>query len=518
MKGGRSAVGISIVVLVIFVVSGSSLFPGAGSSASAAATRASGASPSPPLASMFIGRGLATGQPSPYCNVGEFANLTPVTVTNPYNVLCYTPQDLRTAYDFPNYLDGTGQTIVIVDPFGSPTVQADLNAFDTAFHIPRTTIQVVCEGGVCPVFNASDPIQVGATSEIDEDTQWAHAMAPGAHIVLFVARSDDDLSLEQAALGAVVMFPHSIVSQSFGDFEPDMTDGTCFLLTDTPNGVCSPAYVRETLATGETAYELAAREGTTVFAGSGDWGADNSPFGYTAANPLYPASSPWVTAVGGTMGLPYYFGTIPSCGASPTCSTGLVNFLNTPSCQLNTATPTATARCTPVGYGDEQVWNEPAFDVASGGAPSAFFGVPPYQRGLALTARTTPDVSFNAAGDGGVFIYWSLGGAGPGFYDAFGTSQGSPCWAGIAALADQLAALEHRGSIGFINPALYEIGNSPGLYHRDFHDITVGDNIVAGSPDNVGYNAGPGWDGATGWGTPDVANLVPDLVALSGNY
>jgi subtilase family serine protease len=445
------------------------------------------------LTAVFDSRYRPSPQPSPYCNIGS--------ATGPFVIMCYTPQDVKTAYNYPSHLDGSGQTIVIVDAFGSPTVQSDLDTFDQAFGLPSTTIQIACENNSCPVFNSSNADQVGWTQEIALDTQYAHAMAPGAHIVLFVATSDDDLVLEQAVQQAVNMFPHSIISQSFGDPELD-------LLT-------APAtYVHAVLTTGEAAYEQAAREGITVFASAGDWGADNSPFGFTSASPGYPSSSPWVTAVGGTMGNPYYLGAIPSC-TGRTCSTGLVAFLNTPSCQLNTPTPTATASCTPVGYGGEQVWNEPAFGLATGGAPSLIFRVPFYQHDLRLTARTTPDVSYNAPIDGGVIGYWSVIPSAAGFYIFGGTSAGSPQWSAIAALADQLATMHHRGTIGFINPALYSIGNNRRQYQEDFHDITVGNNIVAGSPNNVGFYAHLGWDDASGWGTPNVANLVPDLVGLS---
>jgi subtilase family serine protease len=462
----------------------------------------------------FYSSSLRAPQPSPYCNFGSS--------TEPYILLCYTPEDLKVAYHFPTNLNGAGSTIVVVDPFGYPRVQHDLNVFDAAFGIPPTKIQIVCQGGTCPVFNTSDSDQVGWSGEIALDVQYTHAMAPGAHLVLFVAKSDDDLTLEQAVLSAVKMFPHSIISQSWGDPELDMIQGTCFIPTDTPNRVCSPAYVHKVLATGEAAYRLAAREGVTVFAAAGDWGADNSglcylfpaPCGFTSANAIYPASSPWVTGVGGTQGKPYYLGSIPSCGSARVCSTGLVKFLNTPSCHLNTPTPNATAKCTPVGYGGEQVWNEPPpIYAATGGAPSLFFGVPPYQLGLGLSSRGTPDVSYDAAVSGGVITYWSAIPSEGGFGLSGGTSCGSPQWAAIAALADQLAAEWHHGSIGFINPALYLIGHIPSLYHHDFHDITVGNNTLYG--DTVGFNAGPGWDDATGWGTPNVANLVPDLVLLT---
>jgi len=468
----------------------------------------------PDFHATFLGRTLPSSQPSPYCNFGN--------ASVPFILVCYTPQDLKVAYNFPSNLNGAGQTVVIVDAFGYPEVQADLNTFDEAFGLPSTTVQVVCQGGTCPVFNPSDPDQFGWSQEISEDVQTVHSLAPGAHIVLFVATTDDDLTMERAVLSAVEMFPHSIISQSWGDPELDLLQGTCFVDTDNPAGDCSPAYVQDVLTTGEEAYRLAAAEGTTVFASAGDWGADNSglcyafpsPCGFTSANPIYPSSSPWVTAVGGTEGDPYYNGSAPaSCGTSAVCSVGLVKFLNTPACQLNDLTPTAPVQCVPVGYGGEQVWNEPQYALATGGAPSLLFGTPSYQNGLGLHSRSTPDVSSDAAASGGGYNYWSAVPSEAGWLDSVGTSFGSPLWSTIAALADQYAAELHRGTIGFINPALYFIGETPTLYALAFHDIKVGNNTEAGS--TVGFTAGPGWDDATGWGTPNVANLVPLLALLA---
>jgi subtilase family serine protease len=461
-----------------------------------------------------LGRTLDSAQPSPYCNYGS--------ASAPFILLCYTPDDFRVAYNYPSNLNGAGQTVVIVDAFGYPTVQADLNTFDAAFGLPYAKLQIVCQNGVCPIFNASDPDQVGWSAEIAEDVQTVHSLAPGAHIVLFVATTDDDLTMEQAVLSAVEMFPHSIISQSWGDPELDMLEGTCFIPTDNPTGDCSPAYVQKVLATGEEAYQLAAAQGTTVFASAGDWGADNSglckdfpsPCGLTSANPIYPSSSPWVTAVGGTMGDPYYEGgATPDCGTASVCSVGLVEFKNTPACQLENPLPTSPAECTPVGYGGEQVWNEPEFDLATSGAPSLIFGTPWYQSGLGLSSRATPDVSADAAASGGGYNYWSAVPSEAGWEASIGTSFGSPLWSTIAALTDQYAAELHLGPIGFINPALYLIGEIPFLYHLAFHDITVGENNVSGS--SVGFKAGPGWDDASGWGTPNVANLVPLLALLS---
>jgi len=90
---------------------------------------------------------------------------------------------------------------------------------------------------------------------------------------------------------------------------------------------------------------------------------------------------------------------------------------------------------------------------------------------------------------------------------ATGTSAAAPFWAGLVALADQLA---HR-HLGFINPAVYRIARGP-LYHAAFHDITTGGNTFVFPPTTItGYPAGPGWDPVTGWGTPDAQVLVPLL-------
>ncbi len=113
-------------------------------------------------------------------------------------------------------------------------------------------------------------------------------------------------------------------------------------------------------------------------------------------------------------------------------------------------------------------------------------------------------MAYNAAVNGGVLVAWSAVPSAAGIYIVGGTSAGSPQWAAIVALANQ----SKGGSVGFINETLYKIGCS-GRYGVDFHDVTAGDNRLVGTP--VGFSAGTGWDDATGWGTPNVANLVHDL-------
>ena len=109
-------------------------------------------------------------------------------------------------------------------------------------------------------------------------------------------------------------------------------------------------------------------------------------------------------------------------------------------------------------------------------------------------------------------FYRVLGGGADhgGFYIIGGTSAGSPQWAGIFALANSARAAG-KGPLGFVNPGLYQIAQSAN-YVKDFHDIVMGENILVGT--GIGFNTLNGYDLATGWGTPNVANLVADFKAL----
>ena len=427
----------------------------------------------------------------PYCRTGSGLR-----------IICYGPSFLRAAYNFPADLDGTGQTILIVDAFGSPTIEADLARFDAVFGIPAPpSLTIFCPQG-CPPFNSNPNSNelhgvLGWTLETSLDVEYAHAMAPGANIVLVVAPTSSGNAIHVAEAAAIKKYPGSIMSQSFGTGE--------FAINGN-NGHIAQAHKN---------YLDAQAAGITVLASAGDFGAANSSqlgaekliFG-TVANASFPASDPLVTAVGGTEGDPYSEPgtTTLSCPAATMCSAGLATFTG----PCSSATGFLRTPCTPVGYGGEQVWNEAFFAPGSttGGAPSLFFSVPSYQSGLNLSFRTTPDVSYNAAIHGGVLVANSTLLGVPAFFIVGGTSAGSPQWAAIIALANQLAGQP----LGFLNPTIYELARSP-AYANDFHDINVGNNMMPGT--TPGFNAGTGWDPASGWGTPNVTNLVPDLVACA---
>jgi subtilase family serine protease len=138
--------------------------------------------------------------------------------------------------------------------------------------------------------------------------------------------------------------------------------------------------------------------------------------------------------------------------------------------------------------------------------------------------RGVPDVGLQASSRTGPLIYVSLppdGSSGlncgstpcsSGWYDIGGTSVSCPEWAGLVAIADQI----NGHGLGLINPALYKIGADSTRYAHDFFDVTTGNNAaVSGIP---GYSASPGWDPVTGLGTPNAANLVPDLVAAANGH
>lgn len=367
--------------------------------------------------------------------------------------LCYRPSAIRAAYNFPPDLDGTGQTILIVDPFGSPTIEQDLATFDADFGIPAPpSFTILCPEHGCPVFDPSDPHgQATWSLETSLDVEYAHAMAPGANIVLVVGSTSSGSAIHSAEAAAIKLYPGAIISQSFG----------------------IPEYLvqanRAQIMQAHDNYVAATAAGITLLASAGDTGATNAdPANVTNAN--YPASDPLVTSVGGTEGNPYFSGL-------------LVNG----------------------GYGGEQVWNEPQFGAATGGAVSGLFLAPTYQSSLGSQFRTVPDVAYNAGLNGGVLVLDTTIG---GYHRVGGTSCGAPQWAAIFALANQKAG----HPLGFLNPAIYKLAQSA-AYANDFHDITMGDNKLLETQN--GFSAGPGYDLTTGWGTPNVSNLIPDLVAAA---
>lgn len=392
---------------------------------------------------------------------------------------CYDPYQMRKAYGIDSLIsagmDGTGKTIVIIDAFQDPNIVSQLTFWDTFYGLPAANFTQVAPDGLGPY----DP---GWAEEISLDVEWAHAIAPGAKIVLELGKDNSDQALISALNDAVNNNRGDVISMSFGESDtclgPDLT------------GMWHQAFVNATM------------KGITLFASSGDQGAvqptcdGNSWIKATSA----PASDPLVSSVGGT-----------ELRAADYC---LISLGCDPS-----------SHPAPGTYQSEIAWNEGApygdfqdrfgSTIASGGGFSAVWDAPAYQQGTSSGGkqRGVPDVSYNAAVLHGVLTYLNLPGIPVGFYRFGGTSAGSPQWAALTVIADQAAGHDY----GFINAALYKIGQNATDYANTFHDITSGTNsalefdVMNNPVDTTGFNAGPNWDAVTGLGSPKAGSIVTEL-------
>jgi subtilase family serine protease len=146
--------------------------------------------------------------------------------TRPFNgskgIVCYGPDAIRKAYGLDGIIasgiDGTDQTIVIVDAYGSPTLEADVQAFSTLFGLPAANVTQIRMPGSTP-FDPTDSNQLGWAEETSLDVQWAHAIAPGANIVLVAAATNNDDDMLAAQEYAINQKLGSILSESFGESE-----------------------------------------------------------------------------------------------------------------------------------------------------------------------------------------------------------------------------------------------------------------------------------------------------------
>jgi subtilase family serine protease len=245
---------------------------------------------------------------------------------------CYAPAQIRTAYDVPSSIDGAGTTIVIIDGFQSPTVQADLAAFDAIWGLPAADLSIPPPpDGTTP----PDASQTGWFVEQALDVEWAHVIAPGAHLILVQAKTGDDADILSATKYAIDHNLGDVISMSFSEVES-----------------CPSAAF---LANQHAAFQEAVAKGISLVAASGDSGAaERSCDGTTlVAGVATPASDPLVTAVGGT-----------TLVANPI--TGV--------------------------YGSETAWSH------SGGGFSAVYRRPAYQAPFQKNnaARGLPDVAWSA--------------------------------------------------------------------------------------------------------------------------
>src|SRR5579859_6913565 len=221
--------------------------------------------------------------------------LTTVQCERLYGFACYQPDQIRAAYDLPalykKNVTGKGATIVIVDPFGSPTIGNDLAAFDRQFGYPAPpSLKIIAPAGKIPAYNADDPVMVGAAGETTLDVESAHALAPGASILLVETPVDESAGttgFPQIVAAEKYVINHGlgdVISQSFSTAEETFTS-------------------YKQLEPLRAAYIDAYAHHVTVLAGSSDDGAtDHTAQGtlYTSPVASWPDSDPLVTGVGAT--------------------------------------------------------------------------------------------------------------------------------------------------------------------------------------------------------------------------
>jgi hypothetical protein len=376
----------------------------------------------------FLYQDGAFGFPTLTVTAADFSATQQETVTAGTPV--YTPAQIRTAYGINGVAeDGTGQTIAIVTAYDAPSIFQSVDAFDTQFGATdsgpslyqqygaaSSFLTVLNQQGQAAALPAADPGGPGNADWAQEaalDVEWAHAIAPGARIVLVEARSTSLADLMAGVVTAADQPGVSVVSLSWGFAEGRMISAAQEAIYDTY--LTTPA----------------GHQGVTFVASTGDQGT---------ADPEYPAFSPNVVAVGGT-----------SLSLNPDGSY-----------QGET------------GWGSGGAFGG---QTGSGGGLSGYESEPAYQRSVQSTGRrSTPDVALDADPATGVWIAdpyngsaanpWKIGG---------GTSLAAPAWAGLFALINQGRVAAGERTLNSSSPtealqALYSLSRG------DYHDIVGGSN------------------------------------------
>jgi Pro-kumamolisin, activation domain/Bacterial Ig-like domain (group 3) len=404
-----------------------------------------------------------------------------------------SPADLYKIYDFPTSVTGTGITIAVMGQ--TQLIPAQVTAFRAAAGFASTT------GPTQTLVGLSNPGV--SSSDIDEaqlDVEWSGAAAPGATIAYYYASPNSG-----GLTGGVFAALNYAISNRVA---PIITISY---------GLCEAGWGTSVLGNQNVLLAQANAQGQTVFSAAGDAGATDCDVSGISTEGLgvdFPASSPYVTAAGGTQ----FSGDVGSPGTYWSTTNG-------------------TNGLSALSYIPEAPWNETTasggLDAggAAGGGASAYFAKPAWQSGSGVpndSSRDLPDVSLNAAAMHDGYLVCSQnaseGEAGcanntflttTNVANVFGgTSFVAPSLAGVLALVEQKLGVGTSAATGLgnIGPTLYGIAKVANVYH----DITSGSNSVpctqgtlnCNSGGSIGFNAGVGYDQATGLGTIDVANLV----------
>ena len=344
----------------------------------------------------------------------------------------YTPPEIQKAYNLTSLYnqgyDGAGQTIVIIDWCGSPTIRSDANAFSAAFGLPplTTTNFQIINSSTPPTCGAPDP-------EINIDVEWAHAIAPGANIDLVVPPSATFSDVDTAEYFAIINQLGSVISGSYGSEE----------YYDAPAEVQTESLLNE----------IAAVQGISANFSTGDSG--DFTFDFPEFNPAsvsVPADSPYATAVGGISLSLKANGNIAWQAGWGTNVTPIISggFVYDP----------------PTDYS--------YFNYGSGGGPSAVFSKPAFQSGLSGSTRQLPDISWLADPfTGGVIVISEPFQSPPQVYQVYGgTSLACPMFSALWAIANQAAG-------GPLGQAAQYVYSMPAATIMDVTPVTSANNVTA---------------------------------------
>jgi subtilase family serine protease len=425
-----------------------------------------------------------------------------------------TPPDIETIYDVNPVIsqgfNGSGQTIAIVGQ--SAVVTSDITTFQTLLGVPAKAPTTVLVPGT-----GTSALVEGDETEADVDLEYSSSIAPGATVDFYYTGNNPNSGVLDALQYVVDNDLAPIISISFGECE--------FALGE-----------MEIASFDSIVLMQAAAQGETVVTSAGDTGSTDcfnpifAPQIGTSLAVSYPASSPYVTAMGGTE--------FPAADVTP------------PNTTFWASAPNGDVISTALSYIPEQVWNDDGTDpavldstlipAAGGGGISLYEPLPAYQANVpgipaGATNRLVPDISLAASAMFPGYLFcssdpssWDIGQTAscPGgfFYQvvngdpeynvAGGTSFDAPIFAGMLAIINQ--AKGYTTGQGNINSTLYTLASSPMTYASAFHDITSGGNeclIAAGiacgtGPQTTDYAAGTGYDEASGLGSIDFNNLL----------
>jgi subtilase family serine protease len=349
-------------------------------------------------------------------------------------------------------IDGAGTTVALVEGWNAPKLDADIAGFDQRLNLPAPDIQTIYPAGPLPAQCPAGMVALGSygscdgwAGELELDVASVHLIAPYAKILLVVTPPDSEVADDAASQVA----------------PPEMMAGVEYVAThhladvisisdDTGEATFSHGHPQITAQ--DPAELTAAASNVPVLVGTGDCGVvqnlatASSQCGNTTKTPDTAAwdDSPWVTAVGGS---------VPNLD-----------------------------RTSGASLGPDHVWAQG--HSAEGAGTSTVYPRPDYQRGVVTgPMRAVPDITMDALD---------------------GTSESTPLFAGVLALATQL----NHAPVGPINNVLYQVLGPKGA-QQGITDIVTGSNTVPGAP---GLAAAPGYDPATGWGTINAATFVPALV------